>query len=409
LISVSLIALILADAGFIAIVLASTHGSGPAASQRYNARVQPLLVDSLWVLASLALILGAAELFTNAVEWLGAKLRLSEGAVGSVLAAVGTALPETIIPVVAILLDAYHHRLFTPSAMAQSVGLGAIIGAPFMLGTLGFFIVGATYFASRAARKRSNAFSASSEVIRSDVEFFLVAFSLGAGAGLLRHYWAAMPHWLNWALGLCLIAVYFIYLRRVTRAGKALSSDELRALHLGLPLPWVDEHDPHHHWIVAQLCIAIALMFGGAHLFVGHLSSLATTLSVNPLILALLIVPVATELPEKFNSVIWVSRGKDTLAMGNISGAMVFQSTFPVTLGLFFLDWRFDPSNPALLSAVFGLAGALVVYAGLLLTRRVSPYALLAGGGLYLAFLLLVVLHLQGVIALSVGALPMHH
>ena len=48
-------------------------------------------------LLSLALafvvILAGAELFTNGIEWFGLKLGLAEGAVGSVLAAVGTALP----------------------------------------------------------------------------------------------------------------------------------------------------------------------------------------------------------------------------------------------------------------------------------------------------------------------------
>ena len=38
------------------------------------------------------------------------------------------------------------------------------------------------------------------------------------------------------------------------------------------------------------------------------------------MLLALVIAPIATELPEKFNSLIWVRQGKDTLAMGNITG-----------------------------------------------------------------------------------------
>ena len=75
----------------------------------------------------LALILLAAEFFTNGVEWLGKKLNLSEGAVGSVLAAVGTALPESIIPIIAI--------LFSPDASSHEIGIGAILGAPFMLAT----------------------------------------------------------------------------------------------------------------------------------------------------------------------------------------------------------------------------------------------------------------------------------
>ena len=57
----------------------------------------------LLVLAlSFVIILLGAELFTNGIEWFGRKLELAEGAVGSVLAAVGTALPETMIPIIAI-------------------------------------------------------------------------------------------------------------------------------------------------------------------------------------------------------------------------------------------------------------------------------------------------------------------
>ena len=64
--------------------------------------IEPLLTLLEFGFA-LAAILVAASLFTNAVEILGARLGLQQGAVGSVLAAVGTALPETMIPVVAIL------------------------------------------------------------------------------------------------------------------------------------------------------------------------------------------------------------------------------------------------------------------------------------------------------------------
>ena len=66
-------------------------------------------------------------------------------------------------------------------------------------------------------------------------------------------------------------------------------------------------------------------------------------IGLDPTILALIIAPIATELPEKFNSVLWVRNGKDTLAMGNITGAMVFQSCLPTVLGLLFTTWAFTP------------------------------------------------------------------
>src|SRR6186713_1561056 len=80
------------------------------------------------------IILIGAELFTNGIEWFGRKLELAEGAVGSVLAAVGTALPETMIPIIAI--------LFATGESSNEIGVGAILGAPFMLATLAMFVTG---------------------------------------------------------------------------------------------------------------------------------------------------------------------------------------------------------------------------------------------------------------------------
>src|SRR5947209_11103809 len=98
---------------------------------------------------SLAIILGGCDLFTNGVEWAGKKLRLSEGAVGSVLAAVGTCLPETLIAILAIV---FGER----SGGGDAVGIGAILGAPLMLSTLAFFITGAAViiFSMRGTRGR---------------------------------------------------------------------------------------------------------------------------------------------------------------------------------------------------------------------------------------------------------------
>ena len=374
--------------------------------------MSPIATDIAYTLLSLALILIAAEFFTNAVEWLGVRLKLAEGAVGSVLAAVGTALPETIIPIVAIVADAQSGRLFTPESEAQRIGMGAIIGAPFMLGTLAFAIVGITYYLSRNNSRRPTEFTASPEVFKHDIEFFLTSFSIGCGAGIVRYYWPAMPQFVDWALGMTLIWMYFVYVIKVTRMGSSdTASHELDQLIIsrwfkGLHL---DDVGARRRGIAAQLFLSLLVIFWAAHTFVDHLSPLAITLGINPLILALLIVPVATELPEKFNSVLWIRRGKDTLALGNISGALVFQSTFPITLGLFFLDWTFAWTNPALISAILGIAGALLVYIGLLRTGKVQPKLLIAAGSFYLLYLFIIMLHLSGVIHLNVGTPVIGH
>ena len=85
-------------------------------------------VTILELIAAFVLVVGGAIGFTNAVEWLGKRLDLGQGAVGALLAAVGTALPESVIPVVALLAGG--------GAEKEQIAIVLIIGAPFLLGTL---------------------------------------------------------------------------------------------------------------------------------------------------------------------------------------------------------------------------------------------------------------------------------
>jgi len=130
-------------------------------------------------------------------------------------------------------------------------------------------------------------------------------------------------------------------------------------------------------------------------------------LGIPTAIVALLIAPLATELPEKFNRIIWISRDKDTLALGNISGAMAFQGTLPVTLGIMFTSWdlSFQWGTSGFLN---GLSAILAIISGCILylrARRVdggnmSPRPFLIGGLFYLIFLAVVIYH---VVVLDVG------
>jgi cation:H+ antiporter len=103
-------------------------------------------------------------------------------------------------------------------------------------------------------------------------------------------------------------------------------------------------------------------------------------------LVALVLAPLATELPEKLNSVIWIRDGKDTLALGNVTGAMVFQSTVPVTLGVLFTRWEYGPLN--IFSVVLVLLSGFFVYVMLRRTGTLQAWHLMIGGLFYLVFLL---------------------
>lgn len=315
------------------------------------------------LLLGLLTILIGAELFTNAVEWLGKKLRLSEGVVGNLLAAVGTALPESIVPMVAFLsggVDAIH------------IGVGAILGAPFMLGTLAMFITGlfAWLFPWRGENRRYLAVNELS-VLR-DLRFFLCMFVLVLAAAFLSRGGQLM-------IAAILVVGYGFYAFMTVRHGQSLSEENLKPLYLGM------RTSPGLTSILIQLFAGLGAIVGGANFFVAGIGQMADLLGIQPLILALLIAPIATELPEKFNSVIWVSQRKDALAMGNITGAMVFQSTMIPAFGIVVTDWQLD--YPSLLSSGFVLLSVTTLCAAIAAKGRVTTVSLMCCGLCYVGFL----------------------
>jgi cation:H+ antiporter len=234
----------------------------------------------------------------------------------------------------------------------------------------------------RARRAQGVELDAHAPTLERDLVFFLAFFAL---AGLLG--WGP-PAPLRIVVGLCFIAAYLFYVTRTLRAGGEVQEEEtLNPLLFDRRVE--RRSDPAMYLCVLQLLVGLGAMVGGAHLFVEELLGIAEDLGVDALVLALILAPLATELPEKVNSFFWVREGKDALALGNVSGAMVFQSTIPVGIGLLFTDWALD--GIAILSIGLGVAGGLLAYLSL---RRARAFRLPAVAGwfaLYAAFLLTVI------------------
>ena len=321
----------------------------------------------LLLIASFAVILAGALMFTNAVEWLGHRLNLGEGATGSVLAAVGTAMPETLIPIVAIIGG---------SEGSEGVAVGAIIGAPFLLATLAMALVGASAYIFRARRKQGLDLKADIPTLDRDLIFFLVFF---AGALLVG---VAVPDALHIPLAIVFVGAYIVYVRRTLAGGGAVQEVETIGR---LYMDQGDDDEPSNKLIALQLAVGLGAIVGGAHLFVEEMIHVAASIGVEPLVLSLILAPLATELPEKINSFFWVREGKDSLALGNITGAMVFQSTIPVAFGLALTDWDLD--RFAIVSALLGLAGGALAYVTLRTRGRFELLPVVSWATLFGAFL----------------------
>ena len=327
------------------------------------------------LLIALLIILIGAETFTNALEHLGERLKISEGVTGSIFAAVGTALPETMVPIVAILSTA------STQAVREEVGVGAILGAPLMLSTLTMFLM-----AIFAIHKRGwqDDFHPERSGLTRDLRWFLLAFGLSAAAIFVPHHVA----WVRALLALSLVLVYFIYLMLTIRASASLVADG-HATKAGEPLFLVRLmgriNVPENLFtVLVQLGMGLALIVFGAHGFVQGVEQLSAWLGITALVLALLIVPVATELPEKVNSILWIRKRKDTLAFGNITGAMVFQGTLLPAIGIMLTPWV--PQREVLAGILITLIAA--VWLRIMLSRgHLKVWHLLVNGALYVTYL----------------------
>lgn len=320
---------------------------------------------------SFAVILAGALLFTNAIEWIGHKLGLGEGAVGSLLAAVGTALPETLIAIVALV----------GATKSEDVAIGAIVGAPFLLATLAMGLVGGTAYLYRSKRKQDITLEAHVPTLDRDLAFFMVFFGLALALGF------GAPEGLRYVAGIVFFLAYVVYVAFTLRGGGETQDEETLNPLIMARGPDAAT-DPPLAIAVIQVLVGLGAMVGGAHLFVEELVHFAEELGVEAIVLSLILAPLATELPEKVNSFFWVREGKDSLALGNITGAMVFQSTIPVGIGLMFTEWEL--SGNAAISMGLGLAGGLIAFWALRLRDRFELPAVLAWLGLYAAFIVLV-------------------
>jgi cation:H+ antiporter len=299
------------------------------------------MVAGVLLVVSFAVTVAGAVLFTNAVEWAGLRLGLGHGAVGSVLAAVATAMPESLIPVVAII----------QGRQKGPIAVGAIVGAPFLLATLAMAVCGAAALIYRARRGSARLQPDRDATVR-DLLVVMGALALAIVIGLI----GTPP--LRFAGAAVLVAGWAVLTWRTIAQGRREGGGEEPA---SLYFDTTKNDPPSNFQILAQTLIGIGMLLGAAELFVNSIEHLAPGLGADALTLTLVIAPLATELPETLNSVLWARQGKDTLALGNITGAMVLQTMPLVAVGMVFTNWHLTaPALVAMLAAVAGAALSLI-------------------------------------------------
>ena len=309
---------------------------------------------ALQVLATLVILVLASDAFTNAVEWIGARFGLTRSAAGAIVAAIGSSLPETMVAFVALVV--------LGGAASEAVGIGAVIGAPLLLSTLVFGLIG---IGALAFGKTRNAIAAPAQPTIFGLVLFACTFVLVIGASF------APSRALHIAVAALVVGAYVVYLVYHMRLQSPESDEAPPRLRIAPLL-----RRPGMVLIGVQFLAAAVITVFAAQWFVGSVTALAASIMVSPLIVSLILSPIATELPEVLNVLIWTRRDLEDLALGNVIGAMMFQTSITSAIALVASHWQLDASSYRAAAAT--LAAVLLVLLWTVVRRRVEalPFAL---------------------------------
>ncbi|MBC5805815.1 MAG: sodium:proton exchanger [Candidatus Eremiobacter antarcticus] len=323
----------------------------------------------LQVLGALVLVVVASDAFTNAVEWMGAIFGLTRSAVGSVVAAIGSSLPETMVALIALLV--LH------DAQSHAIGIGAVLGAPLMLSTVVFCLIGVTAL-SRGVKGVPGALQVPVPDTLFGTGLFCATFALALAAsfvsGLVSHVAAAV----------LVLGAYALYLAYHLRSDKPEADESPPRLRIAPKLA-----QPPLALVITQLVVALVLTIVASRWFVASVGLASQTLSISPFLVSVFLTPIATELPEVSNVLLWMRRGQDELGLGNVLGAMMFQTSITCAIAMIATSWQLDES--ARVAAAVALLSTLFVLGWTALRRRVEPLALAAGGVFYIGYVAYVI------------------
>ncbi len=307
-----------------------------------------MLLLSLTFIGSLALLLFSARLFTGAAERIGLALGMSTFMVGVVIVGVGTSLPELV------------SGLFSVSQGVSENVSGNVLGAN--VSNLLLILGVSTVFSVLRPVYLGEAY------IAIDLHFLVgSAFVLGV---------VMFDGVVGRVEGLCLLAVYSVYVAYLLREGSSGQNGATRS-----PIALRDL------FIVGLSAVEI---YFGADWTVNSLQGLATGLGIPTAIVAVTILALGTTLPELVVSITAARQGKASLAVGNILGSCVFNALVVVGAGALYGTVKAPPELTGF--ALPFVVGSSLLFYLLVQDRRISNWE----GMLFLVMYLLFVLEISG-------------
>ena len=301
----------------------------------------------------------------------GPHLKLGSSFVGAILSPLFTSLPELIVILIAIFSNL--------GKTGPEIGIGTIYGETFMASSLSYGLVGIAVLMGYLAKKRTSSTMVIDKTLALPYIFIIVLFPLTLIPGFVH------ISWLKYGFGLFFLAAFVVYMILMYRRRAAELMEESDELTLGRFGPKTLSFQ--RMAAAAQIIAAAVLLYFGSRLLVSSVAAIAAGINASPLGLAMVIIPIATVIPETITALIWGYRGKDTLSVGSLVGEKILFATFYPALGLFLTSWalNFDTVFSVICTTVVSLI--LLV---LILKKRLPWYGLLFGLVFFIIFAVII-------------------
>lgn len=301
-------------------------------------------------------------LLTNSVESLDSRTKLGSTFVGAIVTPLFTSLPEMIVFFTAI--------LFYSGFEGDKIGIGTLFGQPFVTSSLSYGLLGSSIIMGMLRRKRQNTSVNIDMNLSVPYIFVSILFPTLYIPSLLVSYHIQILFAAIFAISYFLF-VYLSYQKRIIGAIRP----EIEPYLIKFMNPLLA--------IIVQIILTSIGLYIGTHLLVESLITISTVLGIDPLGLSIIVVPLATAIPETLNAMIWGYKGNDSLAISALVGEKVLYSTFYPALGLLSIKWTSNIYSELSIIFTTAVSFMMLIY---IRSRHIPIYVMFIGSSFFILY-----------------------
>lgn len=287
----------------------------------------------LGTIGGIVLLVVSSFILTSTIEDLGKRGKFSSSFTGAIISPIFTSLPELIVILTALIL--------VGNVSGSEIAAGTIIGEPFLVSAIGFPIMA---IAMLAARRKG-----SGERLDAVMPKTMIFVGLVLPIMIIPSLFQSWP--VRILIAAFLVIIYLLFARFVRQ--ESLEESE-----------FIVGEIRNRTALIFLIATGTVLLVAGSAILVRSVDNLAFQTGINRELIAILIIPIATIVPETLNSVIWGAKLKTNLAVGALLGEETFFATIYPMLAILASRWVITENGivAIFLTSLFSIAIGLFTY-----------------------------------------------